>query len=114
VRFTELDPHWLTREDDRHFGRSRSIQKADGVQFLCPKCFEANGGSKGTHSVICWQPHVPQSTPPTPGRWRFEGRGFRTLTLRASSSSILLTGGGCGAHFWIRQGEVVPCGPNWT
>ena len=90
-----------------------SIAKADGLMLLCPKCFEDNGGPVGTHSVICWQPHVPQDIPPTPGRWEFYGTGLKDLTLVAGSSSVLLTSG-CRAHFWIRDGVAVPCGPDWS
>jgi hypothetical protein len=102
----------MRRTSDRLFSGARSLKTADGIRFLCPKCFEANGGPKGTHSIICWQPHVPQTTPPTPGRWSFEGSTLDNLTLVAASSSIRLTGG-CMAHFWIRDGEAVPCSPGW-
>jgi hypothetical protein len=112
MRLTELDPHWLVREDDNHFGRARRLDQADGIRFRCPKCFEVNRGVRGTHSIICWQPHVPQSTFPTPGRWSFRGRGFRDLSLIASSNSVRLTSG-CAAHFWIKNGEVTPCSPGW-
>ena len=30
-----------------------ALTEADGVWFLCPKCFAANGGAVGTHAVIC-------------------------------------------------------------
>jgi hypothetical protein len=80
--------------------------KADGIIFLCPKCFAANGGPTGTHSVICWQPKIPKKIKPGPGRWSFEGTSFDDLTLVAGSSSIHLTGKGCGAHFFIRNGMI--------
>jgi hypothetical protein len=43
---------------------------------------------------------------PTPGRWDFQGTGLQDLTLVAGSSSVLLTGG-CRAHFFVRDGEIV-------
>jgi hypothetical protein len=82
------------------------IDDADGVQFLCPTCFVANGRSDvGTHSVICWRPRVPADVSPKPGRWEFVGSGLSNLTLVAGSSSIFLQRG-CGAHFFICNGEV--------
>lgn len=30
------------------------LEEAQGVRFLCPKCFAANGGKVGTHRVVCW------------------------------------------------------------
>lgn len=82
-----------------------TIAEADGIRFLCPKCFTTNGGPRGTHSVICWRPRVAAHITPGPGRWEFEGSGLADLTLVAGSSSILLHGG-CNAHFWIRAGEI--------
>ncbi len=106
----ELSPHWLKRTDDTHFQRVDTIDEADGVLFLCPLCFLNKGKTGvGVHSVLCWAPSVPQTTSPTPGRWTMEGTSEADLTLVAGSSSILLTGPGCGAHFFIRSGRI-----EWT
>lgn len=106
MRLLELNPEFLKRTGDDTFERTASIAEADGLLFLCPVCFRANAGSVGTHSVICWQPKVPAHITPGPGRWNFEGTGLADLTLVAGSSSILLSGPGCGAHFFIRNGEI--------
>lgn len=111
MRLRELEPEFLkiTGEDTfRHYkedGSLYSLSEADGVLFLCPVCFKTNSGPIGTHSVICWQPHVPQNIGPVPGRWSFSGTGLNDLTLTAGSSSILLMGG-CNAHFFITNGEI--------
>lgn len=102
----ELEPEFLKREDSHHFRRVETIEEADGVCFLCPKCFKANGGSVGTHAVICWAPGVPQDTSPTGGRWELRGTGVHDLTLVAGSSSVQITGG-CKAHFFVRDGNMV-------
>ena len=87
-----------------------SIGEADGIMFLCPKCFAEKGGRPGVHMVICWGPDVPQTIEPTPGRWRMEGTGYGDLTLVGGSSSILLTSpAGCKAHFFIRNGGIDLC-----
>lgn len=106
MKLAELEPRFMRREDDHHFQDVESIDEADGIIFLCPVCFKANNGPVGTHAIICWRPRVPQTTSPTPGRWEFEGSGIDDLTLVAGSSSILLNGPGCGAHFFIRNGEI--------
>jgi hypothetical protein len=82
-----------------------SLEDADGVLFLCPKYFHANGGAVGSHSIICWRPRVPADVMPGPGRWEFFGAGVDDLTLLAGSSSIQLHAG-CAAHFWIEKGEI--------
>jgi hypothetical protein len=106
VKLTNLEAEFLKRMDDQKSRRVESIDEADGVMFLCPVCFQANGGPVGTHAVICWRPRVPSHIDPKPGRWEFEGTGLHDLTLVAGSSSILLTAG-CRAHFFIRNGEIV-------
>lgn len=107
VRLTELEPQFLKRIDDNNFREVSSIADADGVMFVCPLCFENNGKNRvGVHSVLCWNPNVPQTTDPVPGRWNLVGTGYEDLTLQAGSSSIHLTGEGCGWHGFIRNGEV--------
>lgn len=108
MRLTELEPEFLKLCDPE--GKSHrtdaTFEDCDGLFFLCPVCFKANGGNVGTHGVICWKPHVPQTIQPTPGRWSQTGSGFHDLSLVAGSSSVLLQGG-CNAHFFIQNGEIV-------
>lgn len=88
-----------------------SIAEAQGIMFLCPKCFAQNGGPVGTHMVICWSRSrgVPNSAEPGPGRWKLEGIGYSDLTLSAdppnTAHSVLLTTG-CRWHGFITDGEV--------
>ena len=86
-----------------------AIAEADGIRMLCPKCYDdPPAGPVGTHSVICWSPRISQDHAPRPGRWDLVGTSIDDLTLVAGSSSVLLQGG-CGAHFFVRGGRVVPC-----
>jgi hypothetical protein len=105
MRLIDLQPEFWRRTDDTHFERVSSIADADGLWFLCPKCFRQNNGSVGTHGVLCWKPTVPQTISPGPGRWNMEGTGFDDLSLVAGSSSVLLTSG-CRWHGFVRQGDV--------
>lgn len=105
MKLADLAPHFLLIVDPHHFKMVDAITEADGIEFLCPLCFTANSGPVGTHGIICWRPHVPQTIDPTPGRWQFQGNGYGDLTLVAGSSSVLLTKG-CHAHFFIRCGEI--------
>jgi hypothetical protein len=107
VRLVDLEPVFLIIEEaGKLYRHADDPVGADGVMFLCPKCFITNHGSVGTHSVICWAPHVPQTEDPKPGRWALKGTGYSDLTLVAGSSSILITKG-CMAHFFIQNGEIV-------
>ncbi len=115
MKLTELKPQ-LLRVDVP--GRLRqyvdTLAEAQGVLFLCPKCFVENGGARGTHSVLCWFANrgVLDSEEPGPGRWTAVGTGIADLTLNGSapdgsgSRSVLLTGPGCGWHGYITNGEV--------
>jgi hypothetical protein len=121
---TELEPEFIRREVRPCAGYGKDpecnvvsphtehewwlpceLPSADGVQFLCPVCFVANGGAVGTHSIVCWRPRVPVGVEPGPGRWEFQGTGLADLTLVAGSSSVALRGG-CAAHFHIRDGAI--------
>lgn len=136
MKLTELEPQWIRHEQrieerehivgDHATWRERgcptekitgpvdyhihvdTIAEAQGVLFLCPKCFVENNGNVGTHSIICWQPMIPQAVKPVPGRWTFHGTGYDDLTLRANSSSVSVTEG-CRAHFFITNGVIIGC-----
>lgn len=110
MKLRDLEPEFLKSIDDtthRCLPES-AIQDADGIMFLCPVCYLKNGGPVGTHSIICWHPRVPQKISPTGGRWEMLGTGIDDLTLKANSSSVLLTGG-CNAHFFIQNGTIALC-----
>jgi hypothetical protein len=98
-------------ESERSWRRVKTIAEASGIVFLCPKCFEANGGPVGTHVVVCWSRSrgVPDSAVPGPGRWLLRGTTFEDLTLDGDggSRSVLLTSGCCW-HGFVTNGEVHP------
>jgi len=106
MRFAQLDPKFLKIVDNQSWRCVEEIEGADGVLFLCPKCFETNSGEVGTHSIICWAPHIPLLPDLTgPGRWALKGTSVEDLSLVAGSSSVLLNGG-CNAHFFVECGLV--------
>jgi hypothetical protein len=106
VRLTELRADFIKALGAGRWKTVRDMKRADGVQFLCPTCFQKNGGPRGTHLVICWRPHISQSMTPRPGRWQLQGTSLEDLTLVAGSSSVQIKGG-CNAHFFVRNGEIV-------
>jgi hypothetical protein len=114
VKLTELEPRFLRyekREDGVFWPHAVGIHDAQGISFLCPLCFEKNGGPVNTHSVICWSRSrgVPDDASPGPGRWMLDGTGFADLTLNGdppgNARSVLLTGG-CNWHGYITNGEA--------
>ena len=87
-----------------------SMKDAQGIRFLCPKCYYENGGPMGTHQVICWfhGRGVPDDAPPGPGRWVAKGAGIDDLTLDAppgKTRSVRLLGG-CRWHGFVTGGSV--------
>jgi hypothetical protein len=116
VKLAGLEAEFLRyeRRGDGHtyLHHVETIGEAQGVMLLCPKCFEANGGPRGTHHVICWSSSrgVPDFAEPKPGRWKMVGAGLHDLTLEAEqpggARSVLLTGEGCGWHGFITNGEA--------
>ncbi len=80
---------------------------ADGIIFLCPKCFERNKGSVGTHSVICWfVGRVPDDADPKPGRWNPSGTGLDDLTFVGPGAASVLLTSGCAWHGFIKDGKA--------
>lgn len=94
-----------TNEGRQHVS---TIAEADGVDFLCPKCYAEQGGPVGTHHIVCWSPSVPQDVGPGPGRWSMHGNSIDDLTLVAQSCSVKLIGG-CEAHFFVKGGVIEMC-----
>lgn len=90
------------------YGPSPSFAEADGVFFLCPKCFETNGNSNvGTHGCICWfRGRVPDSQTPGPGRWNPQGTSIDDLSLVPPGMPSVQLNGGCNAHFNVTNGQI--------
>jgi hypothetical protein len=82
------------------------FEDATGVMFLCPACFEKNGGPEGTHYVLVWfrDRGVPASQMPGPGRWGAKGTSLEDLTLTPSID--LSHGSGCKWHGFVTDGEA--------
>lgn len=83
------------------------LSDADGVMFLCPKCFSEKGSNIGVHSVICWfVGKVADDVDPKPGRWNPSGTGVDDLTfIGPGAVSVLLTAG-CGWHGFVKDGDA--------
>lgn len=110
TKLTDLDAHFI-RKTDRGWQRVDTLAEAQGVSFLCPKCFAASNGPVGTHSVVCWSESrgAPADAVPGPGRWKLDGTGLHDLTLNAdpprSARSVLLNGG-CAWHGFVTNGDA--------
>ncbi len=85
-----------------------SLEQAQGLTFLCPKCFLENSGPVGTHSCeVTFENRGvsdEQGTQNKQGgvRWTVSGAGLHDLTI---TPSILLIGG-CDWHGFITTGWV--------
>ena len=105
MRLSELEPEFLKIINPTSYRTDAVFTDCDGIFFLCPVCFKNNNGAVGTHGIICWKPHVPQTMEPKPGRWPFTGTGFTDLSLTPS----VLINADCKAHFFVTNGEIVGC-----
>lgn len=111
MKLRDLEASFLKIIDERTMSIDPAITlaEAQGIIFLCPKCFAANGGNVGTHSVICWFSGrgVPDERTPKPGRWNPSGTGIDDLTfIGPGAASVLLTGPGCGWHGFVKDGDA--------
>lgn len=107
ARLRDLEAQLLKALPDGCSKFVESLAEADGIIFLCPKCFATNAGPIGTHSVICWfVGKVPDDRVPKPGRWNPQGTGIDDLTfVPPGATSVLLTAG-CGWHGFVTNGSA--------
>lgn len=83
-----------------------SVDEADAIMFLCPKCFTANGGAVGTHSVLVSFAgrNMPEDADRNPC-WTLSGQSVDNLTLTPS----ILFHDGCKWHGFVTTGAIVTC-----
>lgn len=106
-----------SRPDGEHMVTVQALAEAQGVMFLCPKCFAENGGSAGTHRVIATfagrgaldhQGSHDKDGKPT--RWQVEGTGLEDLTLKPSvhifKAEEAVEVDTCGWHGWVNNGDA--------
>lgn len=110
ARFVKLQltppvEHWpLGRPDKAHV---ETLAEADGVEFLCPKCFQQNAGVIGTHLVCCFfVGKVPDWVEPGPGRWNPSGIGLGDLTFVPPGAVSVALQGGCAWHGFVTNGDA--------
>lgn len=108
IQLTELQAHFeRIIVPGKSYKRVTDIDNAQGIMFMCPKCFIKNSGPVGTHYIVCWFKGcgVSDDEHPKPGRWAFAGTGLDDLTL---VPSINLPGDdGCQWHGFIRDGAAI-------
>ena len=115
IPLKDLEAKFIRRTVKTRKGESQVIHvtvdtlaEADGICFLCPKCFTENGGNVGTHAIICWfVGKVPDDADPKPGRWVPQGTGLDDLTFVGPNAASVLLLGGCAWHGFIRNGSAV-------
>lgn len=107
MRLVELDPKFLARKPTNDVDYPHVLEhvvtlaEADGIRFLCPKCFMEHGGPEGTHQIRI--PFVGRGL--GPAGWQVSGTTFSDLTLMPSIA-LPADGGGCGYHGFVTNGEV--------
>ena len=107
LRLTTLEPQFLKFIQPNLWRDVLTIQQADGIEFCCPLCMvKARFNRVGVHAIVCWRPSVPLTVAPGPGRWHLDGTNYHDLTLRGVRSDSIVLPGGCGAHFFVRNGAI--------
>ncbi len=103
MKLTQLDGQLLKITGKGGFRTDATMAEAQGVLFICPKCYATNKGKVGTHSIIIWfrDKGVPAEMEPKP-RWLATGTSIDDLTCSPSVALI----GDCAWHGWIRNGDA--------
>jgi hypothetical protein len=89
-----------------------SLEEADGIGFLCPKCFDENKGAVGTHGLHIYFKFKGRKVPDRIGlngegktvRWAVSGTGLDDLVL---TPSILLLYR-CAWHGFVGSSGIPP------
>lgn len=110
MRLAQLEARFIKHLDKGSWHVVFTLAEADGIQFVCPKCYTNLGKREGAHSVICWfVGKVPDDETPGPGRWTPSGTGLEDLTFIPGDPpravSVLLNSG-CGWHGHVLKGEA--------
>ena len=108
MKLTLLEPQFMRITSAGHYADVDTLAEAQGVMFLCPKCFAKNCGNVGTHSVMVWfrDCGVPADEVPLPGRWGVSGTGYADLTITPSISLENPGKVGCQWHGFVTSGEA--------
>lgn len=105
MNLTQLSPQFIKYVSPGRHQDVGGLHEAHGIVFLCPKCYKANGGPVGTHSVMVWFKNkgVPDAEEPKPGRWSVVGgTGYANLSLGPS----IQISTGCQWHGWVTNGSA--------
>ncbi len=113
MRLLDLEPRFV-----RYYAQVMNdvpLIEAQGLLFLCPKCFAENNGPVGTHRISvtfegrgATDEQGSHDKDGKPSRWGVTGTGFDDLTLHPS---IHLTNkadehAGCGWHGFVKNGAA--------
>ena len=107
MKLTELEPRWLRHSETgwfEHDDGTLTVATAQGIAFLCPRCFRAKNGPRGVETIAIWfrDRGVPPDEIPGPGRWTPSGTSFADLSLTPSINS-----GNEHWHGFVTNGEIV-------
>ena len=109
MKLRELEGQFLrTDEKGSSWTHVDTLSEAQGVMFLCPKCFAENNGPVGTHMVVCWFADlgVGDNVNPKPGRWKPSGTALDDLTFVGPGAASVALTGGCGWHGFVKYGDA--------
>lgn len=111
MRLIDLEPKFLRHEqrESEVLVTVATLAEAQSIEFLCPYCFQKNGGNVGTHGVLVTfrdrgvaDAHGSHNTAGAPSRWEVSGTGFADLTLNPSVNLQP----GCEWHGWVKNGDA--------
>ncbi|HEY1772412.1 MAG TPA: DUF6527 family protein [Gammaproteobacteria bacterium] len=111
MRLTELEPELRSYLPGGYLGHPATLAEAQGIWFLCPRCFVKNGGPIGTHEVLVWfaDRGVPAEAEPSP-RWTVSGTSFDDISLDPSIDCTKDKQGNVAHpeewHGYLKNGEI--------
>lgn len=111
MRLRDLDAKFLFfyKADNHQYHRYvDTLAEANGIMFLCPKCYTDNGGPVGTHRIICWFANhgIPDDAVPGPGRWNVQCTCIDDLSFVGPGANSVKLTVGCMWHAYVTNGDA--------
>jgi hypothetical protein len=80
---------WSDKPFTYQFHDVQTLAEADGIMFLCPLCFQKNGGAAGTHCVMVT--FAGRNVPDEAGSRGNDGKPTRWTAAGTSMDDLVLT-----------------------
>lgn len=94
--------------DNLNFEEVKTLAEADGVQFICPKCFKEDPDAEYPHEVTLWFSSIGKLSEKIQGHpgWNKSGSSLEDLTFVPPGAVSVLIKARCCWHGFVKNGTA--------